>query len=58
MLLNVRILISERIFRVNRTESWKTARYGTHGTWDIYKGDRTSKDDTYYYVINPITPME
>ena len=30
-------LISERIFRVNRTGSWKTARYGTHGTWDIYK---------------------
>ena len=50
-------LISERIFRVNRTGSWKTARYGTHGTWDIYKGDRTSKDDTYYYaLINQITP--
>ena len=29
-------LISERIFRVKRTGSWKTARYGTHGTWDIY----------------------
>ena len=50
-------LISERIFRVNRTGSWKTARYGTHGTWDIYKGDRTTKDDTYYYaLINQITP--
>ena len=50
-------LISERIFRVNRTGSWKTARYGTHGTWDIYKGDRTTKDDTYYFaLINQITP--
>lgn len=50
-------LISERIFRVKRTGSWKTARYGTHGTWDIYKGDRTTKDDTYYYaLINQITP--
>ena len=50
-------LISERIFRVNRTGSWKTARYGTHGIWDIYKGDRTTKDDTYYYaLINQITP--
>ena len=50
-------MISERIFRVKRTGSWKTARYGTHGTWDIYKGVRTTKDDTYYYaLINQITP--
>ena len=42
---------------MNRTGSWKTARYGTHGTWDLYKGDRTTKDDTYYYaLINQITP--
>ena len=50
-------LISERISRVNRSGSWKTARYGTHGTWDIYKGDRTTQDDSYYYaLINQITP--
>ena len=50
-------LISERISRVNRSGSWKTARYGTHGTWEIYKGDRTEQDDSYYYaLINQITP--
>ena len=49
-------LISERISRVNRSGSWKTARYGTHGTWEIYKGDRTEQDDSYYALINQITP--
>ena len=50
-------LISERISRVSRTGSWKTARYGTHGTWDIYNGDRVSQDDNYYNaLINQITP--
>tara|TARA_B100001059_G_scaffold35659_1_gene28735 strand:+ start:111843 stop:114044 length:2202 start_codon:yes stop_codon:yes gene_type:complete len=50
-------LISERISRVSRTGSWKTARYGTHGTWDIYKGDRVSQDDNYFNaLINQITP--
>jgi len=50
-------LISDRISRVNRSGSWKTARYGTHGTWDIYKGDRVDQDDSYYYaLINQITP--
>lgn len=50
-------LISERISRVSRTGSWKTARYGTHGTWDIYNGDRVSQDDNYFNaLINQITP--
>ena len=50
-------LISDRISRVSRSGSWKTARYGTHGTWDIYKGERTEQDDSYYYaLINQITP--
>ena len=50
-------LISDRILRVSRSGSWKTARYGTHGTWDIYKGERTEQDDSYYYsLINQITP--
>ena len=50
-------LISDRISRVSRSGSWKTARYGTHGTWDIYRGERDSQDDSYYYaLINQITP--
>lgn len=50
-------LISERIFRVSPTGSWKTARYGTHGTWQIYKGELTTPDDRYYQaLLNQITP--
>lgn len=50
-------LISDRISKVNRSGSWRTARYGTHGTWDIYKGNRTEQDDSYYHaLINQITP--
>ncbi len=44
-------VISEQIFKVARSGSWQDARSGTHGTWDIYKGDRTTPDDTYYTGI-------
>ena len=46
-------IISNQIFKINRTGSWIDVRYGTHGTWDIYKGDRTTPDDGYYNVIMP-----
>ncbi len=50
-------VIKNQIFKVEREGSWKTVRYGTHGTWDIYKGDRTDPDDKYYdatmYQITP-----
>ena len=50
-------VISSQIFKVSREGSWKTVRYGTHGAWDIYKGDRTEPDDKYYdatmYQITP-----
>jgi len=50
-------VISNQIFKVNREGSWKTVRYGTHGTWDIYKGDRTEPDDKYYNAtLHQITP--
>ena len=50
-------VISSQIFKVDREGSWKTVRYGTHGTWDIYKGDRTEPDDKYYDAIMfQITP--
>lgn len=41
-------VISDQIFKINRTGAWEDVRYGTHGTWDIYKGDRTEPDDPYY----------
>ena len=41
-------IISNQIFKISRTGSWVDVRYGTHGTWDIYKGDRTTPDDDYY----------
>jgi hypothetical protein len=50
-------VIEAQIFKVARTGSWKTVRYGTHGTWDIYKGDRTGPDDPYYNaILYQITP--
>jgi len=44
-------VIENQIMKVNRKGSWKTVRYGTHGTWDIYKGVRTEPDDAYYNAI-------
>lgn len=50
-------VISKQIFKVDREGSWKTVRYGTHGAWDIYKGDRTDPDDKYYdATLHQITP--
>jgi hypothetical protein len=44
-------VIEDQIFKIARKGSWVDARYGTHGTWDIYKGDRTTPDDPYYNGI-------
>ncbi len=44
-------VISSQIFKINRSGSWVDVRLGTHGTWDIYKGDRTIPDDDYYEGI-------
>ena len=49
-------IIEEQIFKISRTGNWIDARYGTHGTWDIYNGDRTTSDDPYYNgIMNQIT---
>ena len=49
-------VIEDQIFKIDRKGSWVDARYGTHGTWDIYKGDRTTPDDAYYNgIMNQIT---
>lgn len=44
-------VISDQIFKLKREGSWADVRYGTHGTWDIYNGDRTGPDDAYYEGI-------
>ena len=41
-------VISNQISKISRSGSWADIRRGTHGTWDIYNGDRTSPDDEYY----------
>lgn len=50
-------VIESQISKVNRSGSWKTVRYGTHGTWDIYKGNSNGPDDKYYNaVMYQVTP--
>jgi hypothetical protein len=50
-------IIENQIFKISRKGSWVDARYGTHGTWDIYKGDRTTPDNEYYAgIMQQITP--
>lgn len=44
-------VISGQIFKINRNGSWGDVRKGTHGTWDIYKGLRTTPDDDYFSGI-------
>jgi hypothetical protein len=44
-------VISNQIAKINREGSWADVRRGTHGTWDIYQGDRTEPDDDYYNGI-------
>lgn len=44
-------VISTQIFKINRKGSWADIRRGTHGAWDIYKGDRTTPDDDYFNGI-------
>lgn len=41
-------VISTQISKIDRKGSWGDVRLGTHGTWDIYKGDRTTPDNDYY----------
>lgn len=51
-------LIAEQIFKINRKGSWADVRRGTHGTWDIYKGDRTTPDDDYFNGIMVQTTLD
>ena len=44
-------VIENQIFKIDREGSWADVRRGTHGTWDIYKGIRTSPDEAYYEGI-------
>lgn len=50
-------VIENQIFKVKRTGSWVDVRYGTHGTWDIYKGVMTTPNNAYYEgIMKQITP--
>lgn len=50
-------VIETQIFKLDREGAWVDVRYGTHGTWDIYKGNRTTPDDKYYEgIMKQITP--
>jgi hypothetical protein len=44
-------IIEDQIFKIDREGAWADVRLGTHGTWDIYKGVRTTPDDEYYEGI-------
>ena len=50
-------VISSQIAKVSIKGSWADARRGAHGTWDIYKGKRTTSDDDYFNgIMTQITP--
>ncbi|MFW5923856.1 MAG: hypothetical protein ACOCSQ_05695, partial [Planctomycetota bacterium] len=41
-------VIQRQISKIDREGAWAAARYGTHGTWDIYRGERIVPDDAFY----------
>jgi hypothetical protein len=41
-------VIEQQIGKIERTGAWPAARRGTHGTWDIYTGERDEPDDPFY----------
>lgn len=50
-------VIAQQIGRIDRGGAWWSARLGTHGTWDIYKGERTTPDDAFLkQYIDQTTP--
>lgn len=50
-------VIEKQISKIDRRGSWPAARMGTHGTWDIYKGNRTTPDDEFYEnYLQQMTP--
>lgn len=50
-------VIQRQIENISRDGAWLLARRGTHETWAIYNGERTSPDDAYYeHFVRQITP--
>jgi hypothetical protein len=45
--------IASKMEHINREGAWTLARYGLYGTWDIYRGKRTSPDNDYYNWLMP-----
>jgi hypothetical protein len=49
--------IERQIGKIPRKGSWPAARYGTHGTWDVYTGKRTTPDEAFYRnYLRQMTP--
>jgi hypothetical protein len=40
--------LEKQINKINEGGPWTLARLGTHGTWAIYTGQRTTPDDVFY----------
>ncbi len=50
-------VIEAQIGKIDRRGAWPGARLGTHGTWDIYKGKRTTPDQEFYQdYLKQMTP--
>jgi hypothetical protein len=41
-------MIQAKLKHIGKRGPWILARYGVHGTWQIYKGVRTGPDNPYY----------
>jgi hypothetical protein len=41
-------VIERQIGNIDRTGSWPAGRLGTHGTWDVYRGEREEQDYSFY----------
>jgi hypothetical protein len=41
-------VIERKIATIDRDGAWPAARLGTHGTWEIYTGERDGPDDAFY----------
>ncbi len=50
-------VIEQQIHKIDRQGAWPAARMGTHGTWDVYQGRRTTPDDAFYEkYLGQMTP--
>jgi len=41
-------VIDTQIGKISEEGGWLNGRRGTHGTWEVYRGERTEPDDVFY----------